>query len=318
MLDMDLIRSAMARRGLSGARLAEQCAVSKEAVSNWLSGESIPRPNKLAALAKALHLAVDDLFLPDPSAPPEPVVAFRTRDGRRLSAEAMEAGEDVGRHLRQLLPLMGVQFTPRCIAEPRTHPEFVAEVVQSVRDQLGIGPTEEVSHRHLMGLMKSFGVLLVPVYWGGDKDGHENAMSVYLPDSRTSWVLLNIGCRLSDFGYWLAHELGHCLTLHALAGQAGEEFAELFARGLLSLNRKGSTVAGSKRSVADELFGTAKPSMSDLVIKGEEIFDTPVFRAMARWQKSEGGRSPAFVAATLNIKLGDAIELAAALQEIED
>lgn len=43
-------------------------------------------------------------------------------------------------------------------------------------------------------------------------------------------VLFNVGCRLDDFSYWLAHELGHCLTLHALTGDAGERFAELFAQ----------------------------------------------------------------------------------------
>lgn len=77
------------------------------------------------------------------------------------------------------------------------------------------------------------GVILVPVFWGGDREGPENAMSVYLPDSRTTWVLLNLGCRIDDFSYWLAHELGHALTLHALQGDDGETFAVRFVQQLL-------------------------------------------------------------------------------------
>lgn len=55
----------------------------------------------------------------------------------------------------------------------------------------------------------------MPVFWSGDREGHENAMSVYLPDSRTTWVLFNLGCRIDDFSCWRAHELGHALILHA-------------------------------------------------------------------------------------------------------
>ncbi|MFY3384713.1 helix-turn-helix domain-containing protein [Paracidovorax sp. MALMAid1276] len=365
----------MTKLGLTGAALAEACGVSKEAVSNWLSGESIPRPSKLTALATALKVVVEELFLPDPSMPPEPVVAFRMRNNRPPTPEAQEAGEDVGRHLRQLLPFMGPVFSPRHIVDPKVNESLVEEVARAVRAQLEVGPTEAVTHGHLLHLLKEFGAVLVPVYWGGDKVGHENAMSVYLPDSQASWVLFNVGCRLDDFSYWLAHELGHCLTLHSLTGQDGEDFAELFAQTLLfpkelarkafediqassnpmelvgwyagtygisvvtvmrSIDKACEAANGAKtglatprfyakwkiaaktaRTASDELFGTAKPTMKDLVIKGEQIFGTPVFRALARWQKSEGGRSPAFVAAALNLKLGDAVQLSHALLELE-
>jgi hypothetical protein len=71
------------------------------------------------------------------------------------------------------------------------------------------------------------------------------------------------------------------------------------------------------RTASDELFGTTKPSMKDLVVKGEQVFGTPVFRALARWQHDEGGRSPSFVAAALNLKLGDAVQMSHALQELQ-
>ena len=376
MLNVELVKSAMTRLGLTGTALAEACDVSKEAVSNWLNGESIPRPSKLASLASALKVSVESLFVPDPSEPPAPVIAFRTRMNRVPSLEAQEAGEEVGRHLRQLLPFMGPLFTPRHIVEPKVDEGLIENAAKAVRGQLGLGPTEAVTHGHLLQVLKTFGAVLVPVYWGGDKVGHENAMSVYLPDSKSSWVLFNVGCRLDDFSYWLAHELGHCLTLHSLAGDAGEKFAELFAQTLLfpkDLARKAlSDVRSSKnpmklvywyagtygvsvvaivkavdkaaraakepvtgletpgffakwkqdgktaRTASDELFGVTKPSARELVAKGEQVFGTPVFRALARWQRSEGGRSPSFVAAALNLKLGDAIELSRALDELHD
>lgn len=376
MLNVELIKSAMTRLGLTGAALAESCHVSKEAVSNWLNGESIPRPSKLSALATAVAVAVEELFVPDPSEPPEPVVAFRMRNNRAPTPEAQEAGEEVGRHLRQLLPFMGTQFAPRHIVDPKVDEALIEHTAKAVREQLGLGPTEAVTHGHLLSLLKDFGAVLLPVYWGGDKVGHENAMSVYLPDTKVSWVLFNMGCRLDDFSYWLAHEFGHCLTLHALTGQAGEDFAELFAQTLLfpkelakealddiraadnptervywyagtygvsvvavvkqvdkaALAAKESVTGlatpgffakwkrdgKTARTASDEMFGMPKPAMKDLIAKGEQVFGTKAFRALARWQKSEGGRSPSFVAAALNLKLGDAIEVSYALQDLQD
>lgn len=376
MLNVELIKSAMTRLGLTGTALAEACEVSKEAVSNWLNGESIPRPSKLTSLASTLKVAVEALFVPDPAELPEPVVAFRMRRNRPPTPEAREAGEEVGRHLRQLVPVMGSLFAPRHLVDPKVDEAFMEGVAKAVRAQLALGPTEAVTHGHLLQLLKDFGAVLVPVYWGGDKVGHENAMSVYLPDSKSSWVLFNIGCRLDDFSYWLAHEFGHCLTLHALTGDAGEEFAELFAQTLLfpkELARKaleeirgsanpmelvhwyagvygvsvvtivkaadkaaraaGETDTGlatprffarwtqdgkTARTASDELFGTPKPPAKELVVKGERVFGTPVFRALARWQRSEGGRSPSFVAAALNLRLGDAVEMSRALEALHD
>lgn len=372
MLNVTLIKSAMTELGLTGAKLGALCDVSKEAVSNWLNGESIPRPSKLPALATALKVSIEELFVPDPEEQPAPVVAFRTRSNRPPTAEALEAGEDIGRHLRQLVPFMGPLFAPRHLVDPKVDERYVADVANAVREHLNLGPTEAVGHGQLLAVLKEFGAVLIPVYWGGDKVGHENAMSVYLPESKVSMVLFNVGCRLDDFSYWLAHELGHCLTLHALTGEAGERFAELFAQTLLfpqelaknALNDirnasapmeqvhwyagtygvsvvtvvrcadKAALAAGQEktgletppffakwksdgkvaRTASDELFGASRPSMRDLVAKGDELFGTPVFRALARWQQSEGGRSPAFVAACLNLKLGDAVELSQVLQ----
>ena len=213
MLNVTLIKSTMAELGLTGAKLGALCDVSKEAVSNWLSGESIPRPSKLQGLASALKVSIEDLFVPDPEEQPAPVVAFRTRSNRPPTAEALEAGEDIGRHLRQLVPFMGPLFAPRHLVAPIVDEHYIESVASAVRQHLHLGPTEAVNHGQLLALLKEFGAVLIPIYWGGDKVGHENAMSVYLPESKVSMVLFNVGCRLDDFSYWLAHELGH-FVLH--------------------------------------------------------------------------------------------------------
>jgi len=233
MLNIPAIQSAMRKMGLSPAGLAEACEVSREAVSKWLANESLPRPRKLSLLAEKLHLTVDEVLGALPT--PEPVVAYRTRQNRAVSGDSQVAGDEVGRHLRELLQFMdtSVLFEPPVLRDPKLEEEYIQQAAAAVRQNLGLAPTDVVNREQLFELFHDFGAYLVPVFWGGDKDGHENAMSVYLPDSKASFVVFNLGCRQDDFKYWLAHEYGHCLTLHALRGDEGEEFAEKFAQHLL-------------------------------------------------------------------------------------
>jgi transcriptional regulator with XRE-family HTH domain/Zn-dependent peptidase ImmA (M78 family) len=233
MLNLPLITSAMRKLGLSPAALAEACDVSREAVSKWLSDESLPRPRKLSILAEKLQLSVEELL--GVSRRPEPVVAYRTRQKRGMSDEAHDAGLEVGRHLQELLQFVdrSALFEPPVLRGPSLDEGYIRNAALAVRKSLDVGPTDVVTREQLFELFHEFGAYLVPVFWGGDKDGHENAMSVYLPESKVSFVVFNLGCRQDDFKYWLAHEYGHCLTLHSLQGDQGEEFAEKFAQHLL-------------------------------------------------------------------------------------
>jgi len=376
MLNVQLIKKTMRALGLTGKDVGDACGVTKEAASNWLKGESMPRPSKLVDLAALLKLPVEQLLAPV-EARPEPVVAYRMRNNRAPTVEAQEAGDEVARHLRQLVPLTAGHsfFTNRGIPEPNLSDACIDDAVAATRSLLKLSPDEKVTHDHLFQLFAKIGVILVPVFWGGDREGHENAMSVYLPDSRTTWVLFNLGCRIDDFSYWLAHELGHALTLHALQGDDGETFAERFAQKLLfpesvaakaleAIREAGdkmataSWYAGSfdvsivtvvkaadrvaekrgeaptglntgpfygmwKRNrksfptAAQQLFGTDTPAPLEYIVKSEELFGTPVFRALAKFQQLEG-RSPAFVAATLNVNVGDGLALSQALAELSD
>ncbi len=319
MLDLKLIKASMSRLGLSGVQLAQLCSVSKEAVSNWLSGESLPRPAKLAALSRALQLPVDVLLMRDESAPPEPVVAFRMRHGQLPNPQEQEAGQEAGRHLRQLVPFLDDRLTTRRLASPSLEADSIREAAQAARRWLSIAEAEDVTVEHLIQMHRFIGATLIPVFWAGGRAGHEHAMSIYLPDSQTAWVLLNVGCAGRDLPYWLAHELAHCLSLPALQGEQGEAFADRFASELLGSEarpeggRSSRRRGAQERTVSEEWLGAGRPSMSALVTAGGAAFGMKGFDALAQWQRENGGRSAAFVAGALNLQLGDAVELSEVL-----
>ncbi len=257
MLNVPLITSAMRKLGLSPAALADACEVSREAVSKWLASESLPRPRKLSVLAEKLQLSVDELL--GVIRRPEPVVAYRTRQKRGMSDEAHTAGLEVARHLQELVQYVerSALFEPPVLRAPSLDEEYIQNAAGAVRKSLGVGPTDVISREQLFELFHDFGAYLVPVLWGGDKDGHENAMSVFLPDSKVSFVVFNLGCRQDDFKYWLAHEYGHCLTLHALQGDQGEDFAEKFAQHLLFPDELASQALATIRAAKSRPEGLA-------------------------------------------------------------
>lgn len=231
MLNVPLIQHAMQQCGLNRTALAAACEVSKEAVSNWLSGQSLPRPRKLLLLAQALHIEVTQLVATED----EPIIAYRTTAGRRASTEAMDAARTAAEHLQELLPYLPHPrlFSPAVLERPALDAAYLLEVTHQVRDRLGLAADAPVQRPQLLSLLHDFGALLVPVYWNRQRHGHENALSIFLPRSKTTWVFVNLHASIDAFNTWLAHELAHCYTLHRLSAEEGELFAEQFARTLL-------------------------------------------------------------------------------------
>ncbi|MGE5451443.1 MAG: helix-turn-helix domain-containing protein [Acidobacteriota bacterium] len=375
MLNLSVIKSAMDRRGLTGTSLAQACQVSKEAVSNWLSGDSIPRPGKLPKLAETLQLTVEQLFVSDET--PEPIVAYRTKTNRPATGAALDAAQEVALHLRELAQYVEprLKYEPRQLKDPQLEIDYVRGVAAETRASLGLAPDQVLTNEHLVQLFKSFGAYLVPVFWGLNKERHENALNVYIPESKESWVVFNLGCKKDDYKYWLAHEYAHCLSLHKLQDEPGEKFAERFAQFLLFPDevaqvcldemqsaKKPMDVANSYAerldisivtvlkgvdrllveqkkpesglvnqafwgrwkagrelvpSFAHELFGTDTPAVDEFIAKCEQVYDTPVFKALANLQRQEGGRNPAFIAAALKVGLGEAVGLSHALWQAQ-
>ncbi|MHA6891405.1 helix-turn-helix domain-containing protein [Ralstonia pseudosolanacearum] len=234
MLNLELTKSKMTLLGLTQADLADRCGVSKEAVSNWLSGESTPRPRKLKALAEAIGVGVDSLF-GGQDALPAPIVAYRTKKNLPVTGGAMDAAAELARHLRELVPFVQREslFSPPVLHAPSLEEDYIRSAALQTRARIGLTALAPLTREQLLGLHQAFGSILVPVLWGEDKMGHENALSVYLPEEKLSWVVFSLNARNDDFNYWLAHELAHCYTLHALQGDDGECFSERFAQELL-------------------------------------------------------------------------------------
>ena len=234
MLNLVAIKAAMTELGLTQAAVAQACEVSKEATSNWLAGEAIPRPSKLTRLAKVLRVSVEQLLETEEDFA-EPVFAYRTKQNRAVSGDSKASAEELSRHLQQLLPLIDArsEFAPRQVLDPVVEEEHVRRVANTVRASAGLGAADPISMAQVVQLFHEFGAFLVPVLWGLNKEKHENALSVYLPETKASFVVFNLGCKQDDIKYWLAHEYGHCLSLHKLRDKPAEDYAELFGHHLV-------------------------------------------------------------------------------------
>lgn len=230
-LNINALRAGLAAAGLNPAGLAKQLDVSRESVSKWLSGESFPRPDKLLRLASIVSLSFRDLVIADDVAAPR--VAFRKVRGTSTTDAHITHAQEMGRTLRVLVPYLPFDklVTPPVLKEPTSDYGYLQEVSASLRKSLGVSATDPITFPHLVKRFAELQAVLIPVTWG-KKDRHENATHIYLPDSRTTWIYLNLDVQAHDFLFWMAHELGHSLSPELL-GELAEDFADGFAAALL-------------------------------------------------------------------------------------
>jgi hypothetical protein len=100
-----------------------------------------------------------------------------------------------------------------------------------VRQKIGVASNDPVDFHSLIQRFEEFAVVLVPVMWG-EKDAHQNALHIRLPESETTWIFLNLDSQSHDFKFWVSHELGHVIS-PSLVGDEAEDFADNFAGALL-------------------------------------------------------------------------------------
>lgn len=79
----------------------------KEAVSQWLSSKSFPRPNKLLHLGKLLNLSFSELVIHEEEFVPK--VAFRKMRGTKTREHHVEKAQEIGIFLRNLVPYLGAE-----------------------------------------------------------------------------------------------------------------------------------------------------------------------------------------------------------------
>ena len=222
---------AIEKIGLTQTAVAKVLDVSKEAVSQWLNAKSFPRPNKLLQLGKLLGLSFDDLVIKEDLYTPK--VAFRKMRGTKTKDRHIEKAQEIGRFLRRLvlyLPFDTLEMPP-ILKSPSCDYDYLSMVTAKVREDINLGPVERMDFTHLIRRFSELQAVVVPVMWGA-KRRHENAVHIHLPDSGSTWIYLNLDTNIHDFKFWMAHELGHCLS-PSLEGDDAEDFADAFAASLL-------------------------------------------------------------------------------------
>ena len=231
-LNLDNIEAAKETAGLSSSKLAKDLGVSREAVSKWLSGKAFPRPDKLLRLSLALDLSLSDLLIKAPD-PYEPVIAFRKRANRKTTDLHISRAKDMGRMLSALVPYLpyDLMVQPATLKSPINDYSYIQQVAAKIRSEIGVADDGELTFRHLIKKFSDLQSVIVPVLWG-KKNKHENALHIYLPDSMTTWVYLNLDVEVHDFKFWMAHELSHVYTPE-LRGDEAEDFADALAGALI-------------------------------------------------------------------------------------
>jgi transcriptional regulator with XRE-family HTH domain len=233
-LNTEAIQAAMDAKGLSPAALAKEMQVSRESVSKWLNGESVPRTDKLLRLSILLKLSRAVLLGRTEQAAMQPQVAFRMARGKPAQSSHVARARHRGKMLEAMvrhLPFDAIH-TPPALKNPHDDYDYLQAVARAIRKEMGVGEVGAINIATIASLFRKLQAVIVPVLWGHRK-GHENAIHIYLPKTATTWVYLNLDTRMADLKFWLAHELGHTYTFTTLPGDAGEDFADGFAGALL-------------------------------------------------------------------------------------
>lgn len=224
------IKDAIAGLGWTQKKLAGEIGVTSQAVTNWLKGADFPRPDKLLKLATALKLGFDQLV---ESQEKKPVIAFRKKAGAKTTEQHLLKAMTMGAMLKPLVSYLPARRTLRTqIPSPSCDYEPLQNAAALVREKLGIGTQAVLLYEHLLSEFQDNDAVIVPVMWG-EKQNHQNALHILLPEERVTFIYLNLDTRFEDFKFWMAHELAHVYTPDLAGTEFGEDFADALAGALL-------------------------------------------------------------------------------------
>ena len=231
-LNIQKISQSMDEKGFNQAGLAQSLGVSRTIVSAWFKGRKFPRPDKLLKLGLELGLPFQDLVEKSVTAS-EPIVAFRKKGRRKTSDLHIENAKEIGRLLEMLAPYLPFEalFQPPFLKAAKLDYSYIQKAAQRIRSKIKVKDGEPIEFEQMIGKLNNFEVVLIPVFHG-QREHHENALHIFLPTSKTTWIFLNLDSNLHDFKFWMAHELGHVLS-PSLTGDSAEDFADIFAQALL-------------------------------------------------------------------------------------
>lgn len=231
-LNIKKIDAAMSELGLNKAGLSEKLGVSRTIVSAWFKGAKFPRPDKLLNLGRELNLTFHELVLKSLSTK-EPIIAFRKKGGRITKDFHLSKAMEMGQLLELLVPYIPNDrfFQPPALKKPELEYRYIQKVADRIRKEISTKNLNIIEFDQIIRKINEFETILIPVFHG-DKDNHENALHIFLPSSKITWIYLNLDTNVHDFKFWMAHELGHVLS-PSLRGEEAEDFADAFAQAFL-------------------------------------------------------------------------------------
>jgi transcriptional regulator with XRE-family HTH domain len=305
MLNIPLIQQAMQQHGLNQAELASRCDVSREAVSRWLAGESIPRPLRLKHIAECLHLDIPSLLITAPA----PVVQTNPAVGARVfSREARESMLDSSWRVRELAQFVAAPcFSPRRLRNPSTDGAYLRTAVCAMKAEVSTSPAGFLLLSDLVDLNIAAGTGLLPCPWQGDRAGQAQPFVVEPSADDETWVVFGLNTSRSALRGILAYALGLQYCRGTLEGAEAQEFARKFAAAL-AVDAPATLPNEDAETVAEMYFeGTLEVPPPKFITLCEKVFATPAYRAIGALQRYEGGRDPAFIASLLSVSLGEAV-----------
>jgi len=229
-LNTDIIKDCLQKIGFSQSDLAKALNVSREAISQWLNNKKFPRPGKLLKLSELLKLSFNEIVTVDQETVPK--IFFRKRGNVKTRDSHYERASDMGELLKTLVPFLpyDILSKPPTLINPELDYFYLEKAAEEVRKSMNINGSI-ISHSDIISFFNDLHAVVIPVLWG-KKETHENALHIYLPDSMTTWVYLNLDINIFDFKFWMAHELGHVKN-PSFEGEDAEKFADSFAGALL-------------------------------------------------------------------------------------
>ncbi len=228
-LNFDQIQTRMSELGLNQASLSDKLTVSRESVSKWFKKESFPRPAYLLSLAKTLGLTFSEITVADSS--PVGSFAYRTNLNHGVDSKRVEIAEEILASLESLKPYLEEQplFGVAPLTQPVIEYGYIQRAANNLRESLGFGVRGAVEEQALILFFRNHGTIFVPVLWGENGD---NALHICLADGETHFIYINLEKKLSDFKFWLVHELSHIITPR-MNDKDADTFADLFASAFL-------------------------------------------------------------------------------------
>ncbi len=229
-LNTNLVKERLVEYGLNQSKVSEELDVSREAVSQWLNNKVIPKPAKLLSLGKLLNLSYSDLIVKKDFH--EPQIAFRKVGNTKTRDSHIKRAKEMGYALEQLVEFLPqeLMIKPPELKNPIDSYEYIQNVAKLIRNKFKITDWE-IKFSEVISIINDFNAILIPVMRGAQK-AHENALHIYLPESETTWIYINLDTKIFDFKFWLTHELGHILT-PSFNGDEAENFADNFAGAFL-------------------------------------------------------------------------------------